>query len=974
MAAIALDNANISVSSKTRLIIVSYNLHGLNQGIVGLHELISKISPHVIFIQEHWLTSSNLYKLDNISADYYSFGSSAMNNITAAGPLYGRPFGGTSILIRKNLARVTKTIIASDRFTVIRLVNWLFINTYMPCSGTGQRKLLYNDTLQELQSIINENPNCQCLLGGDLNIDLNEDTTISNDSNVFIQNNKMTRCDLLYPVADPYTYVNDALNAKSITDYFLTTGRDLTIAFNIVDLDINLSDHKPIMAICLCDLSMDGQPSICQHDDIDYFRWDHASLTEYYNCTRELLYPVLNEIEFIENDSEDRRDRGQVLTDDIKCKIDKIYIDMVYALYTASIQSIPRRKKNFYKFWWSQELTILKENAISSSKIWKDAGRPRYGSTFDKYNQDKLLYKRKLKEQQSSELASYTNELHEALLNKQGVQFWKCWNSKFENKSKLATSIDGASDPKDIVNKFAAHFESVCSPFSSSRYSELQLMFFDRWSTYFGFSLSEDNFFTVELVSEIVDKMCCGKAPGLDGLSCEHLKYSHPVVYLILCKMFNLLLLFGYIPKDFGLSYTVAVPKCDIHSSTLTLGDFRGISISPVVSKVFELVILRRFANYFSTSDYQFGFKKHLSCNHAIYCVKNVIEHYTRNGTTVNMCSIDLSKAFDKMNQYAVLLKLMDRKVPKELIHILLLWFHSSYTCVKWGKVYSALFPLKSGVRQGGVLSPLLFSIFIDGLIDKICASNVGCYVSNKCVAIFVYADDIILLSPTVTGLQILFNVCEIELSILDMQINSKKTQCIRFGRNFDKNCHNLHTSQDVALQWVTSCRYLGVYFVSGINVRCSFEESKRKFFRAFNAIFGKVGRQSSETVILTLLHSKCIPVLLNSVEACPLLSRDVHSIEFTVTRTCMKIFRTGSALNITECLRYCGVLPISYQLDIRTARFLNKFNASENSVCQCFQNSSNIQLSMLYRKYGTSIRTLKQLNNTVSRIFFCFN
>jgi len=73
------------------------------------------------------------------------------------------------------------------------------------------------------------------------------------------------------------------------------------------------------------------------------------------------------------------------------------------------------------------------------------------------------------------------------------------------------------------------------------------------------------------------------------------------------------------------------------------------ISISSVVSKIFEHAILIRFADYFSTSDHQFGFKKNLSCSHVIYCVRSAIEHYIDNKSTVNICTVDLSKPFDRM-------------------------------------------------------------------------------------------------------------------------------------------------------------------------------------------------------------------------------------------------------------------------------------------------------------------------------------
>ena len=109
----------------------------------------------------------------------------------------------------------------------------------------------------------------------------------------------------------------------------------------------------------------------------------------------------------------------------------------------------------------------------------------------------------------------------------------------------------------------------------------------------------------------------------------------------------------------------------------------------------------------------------------------------------------------------------------------------------------------------------------------------------------------------------------------------------------------------------IDRCRYLGVYFTSGCSFRCCLEDAKSRFFRAFNAIFSKTGRCASKPVILSLLCSKCMPILLYAVGACPLLARQIQSIEFTLTRTLVKLFRTGSSSTVNECQVNFGFLPL---------------------------------------------------------------
>jgi len=117
---------------------------------------------------------------------------------------------------------------------------------------------------------------------------------------------------------------------------------------------------------------------------------------------------------------------------------------------------------------------------------------------------------------------------------------------------------------------------------------------------------------------------------------------------------------------------------------------------------------------------------------------------------------------------------MINKMITVTLLTLLETWFVLGVTCVKWGSYYSKFVNLNCGIRQGGVLSPYLFAVFIDSVVDNIKASGLGCYIKCVCYSILLYADDIILLSPSVSSLQKLLSVCELELSWLDMEINTK--------------------------------------------------------------------------------------------------------------------------------------------------------------------------------------------------------
>jgi len=81
----------------------------------------------------------------------------------------------------------------------------------------------------------------------------------------------------------------------------------------------------------------------------------------------------------------------------------------------------------------------------------------------------------------------------------------------------------------------------------------------------------------------------------------------------------------------------------------------------------------------------------------------------------------------------------------------------------------SHFYELKAGVRQGGVLSPILFSIYIDGLVSLVYRpkTHIGCKIGAICTGIFMYADDIILLAPSIHALQSMVNLCELKLDFI---------------------------------------------------------------------------------------------------------------------------------------------------------------------------------------------------------------
>ena len=206
--------------------------------------------------------------------------------------------------------------------------------------------------------------------------------------------------------------------------------------------------------------------------------------------------------------------------------------------------------------------------------------------------------------------------------------------------------INGLTDDVQIAEAFADSFSKTCTSVNHNQNSRLQRIHHGMRVNYVGDPLLDMYKFDAELVESVTSKMKHGKAAGLDELSIEHVVNSYPVLIAILAKLFNLVMFLGHIPHGFRLSYTVPLPKEE--NTRNTIDSYRGISISPILSKMFEQCVLTRYSKFLSSSPNQFGFKKGSSCGHAIYSVRKVVEHYTNGGSTVNVCLLDFLKALTK--------------------------------------------------------------------------------------------------------------------------------------------------------------------------------------------------------------------------------------------------------------------------------------------------------------------------------------
>ena len=142
---------------------------------------------------------------------------------------------------------------------------------------------------------------------------------------------------------------------------------------------------------------------------------------------------------------------------------------------------------------------------------------------------------------------------------------------------------------------------------------------------------------------------------------------------------------------------------------------------------------------------------------------------------------LDATKAFDSV-EYCKLLELsMERKFPPIAIRIMLNMYTNHSVRVSWNGVLSDCFVGKNGTKQGGMSSPILFSIYLNGLLCELQCAGVGCCIGNMFVGGLAYADDVALLAPTPDAMHKMLNICDKFAAEFSIVFNAKKSKYLVF-------------------------------------------------------------------------------------------------------------------------------------------------------------------------------------------------
>ncbi|KAK4467250.1 hypothetical protein MN116_000333, partial [Schistosoma mekongi] len=268
---------------------------------------------------------------------------------------------------------------------------------------------------------------------------------------------------------------------------------------------------------------------------------------------------------------------------------------------------------------------------------------------------------------------------------------------------------------------------------------------------------------TVIEVQTAIKKMG-NTAPGLDGVTPRMLYIRR---HATITALLNLMLVMGIVPDHFNLARVVFLPKVE---EPKVPSDFRPIAITSVVLRCLHSIIVKRWSMTRPHFHAQVAFQKRDGCFEATLSLHAVLREAHVGLHHLALCAIDVSKAFDSVSHDTIVRVAAKFGAPPPLTD----YIRETYKGAA-AEVLSKKVNVRSGVRQGDPLSPLLFIMCMDEVIRHT-NLEIGAKIGEGKVDSLMYADDVILFARTKRGLQCKIEQFSVALGKAGLFINSNKS------------------------------------------------------------------------------------------------------------------------------------------------------------------------------------------------------
>lgn len=507
--------------------------------------------------------------------------------------------------------------------------------------------------------------------------------------------------------------------------------------------------------------------------------------------------------------------------------------------------------------WFNDLCRELKKKVTQSLRYLR---RKNDDHSIKEYIENKKLYSEAKKEAKKQYWDTQFDLIKNACKRNNPSTIWKHikkYTGKF--KPNQASKIES--------KQWADHFDKVLNKHPANKVG---------WNFDETVVISDDDFdrpITKDEVLWSLGKIKRGKSAGPDRILGDFLKFFRRVLAEVLTCIFNAVWLTATFPTIWARAIIVPLHK---KGSTLETNNYRGISLLSHVGKVLTRILNKRLVSWINfhslISDCQAGFRKHYSTLDNIFILETVIQdRLNRKGGALYTCMVDLKKCFDWIDRKALFYKLHKLGLPTKMMSVLKDYYDKSAFSVRVDSSHTTEYRKTiSGCPQGCQLSPQLFTLFINDVVDILGGSEVHApEISGTSVHCLLYADDLVLLSCSPVGLQRMLNKLESYCKEWELEVSLEKTKVVVFKKGTKKSKKEKWFFDGKSVEVVQEYKYLGLLFRSSGVWSHHIQAARTKAEKACTALLRFVYKFRCLPIsfFLKLFDSLVMPVLLHGSE-----------------------------------------------------------------------------------------------------------
>ena len=369
---------------------------------------------------------------------------------------------------------------------------------------------------------------------------------------------------------------------------------------------------------------------------------------------------------------------------------------------------------------------------------------------------------------------------------------------------------------------------------------------------------------TEQEVRVALNKSKSKKAVGIDNLPNEILKNNESAK--LLHKLFNKIFQCNLVPSIWKKAIIKPIPKNALIDPHIPM-NYRGISLLSTVYKLYTSILNSRLLKYAEDHIYhdeQNGFRPKRSCADHLYVLNTILRHRINQNKDTYVCFIDAEKAFDRVNRDLLFYKMLQHGINGKFYNNLRSLYSGNVSCVNMNGYLSEWFDISMGVRQGDTLSPTLFGIFIDDMVNDIKDLDKGIPISESKLSILLYADDVAIMAENENDLQTMLNQVSKWGHKWHIKFNNQKSQVVHYRKKRRNQTTFKFSLSNHEIKVVDRYKYLGIILQENLDYTATSEVLAGAGGRALGFLLNKYKKLNGLSYnTFTKLYKTCVcPIL----------------------------------------------------------------------------------------------------------------